>query len=310
MRHLSLGPGREFDAIRALIAQWGDTAQGLGDDAALLDVPKGARLVVSVDTSVENVHFKREWLTPEEIGWRATSAAISDLAAMAAEPLGLLLAMSIPPRWMDDVMAIGAGVAAAARAAGMPIVGGDTTGGELLTLSLTVLGSARAPLSRGGARPSDIIYVTGRLGGPSAALRALALGAIPEMTHRARFAHPEARLAAARWLVERGATAAIDISDGLAADLRHIAAASGVSLELDLAKVPMLAGVTLDDALAGGEEYELAVTSGPLDTAAFEAAMGLPLTAIGEVTTGFGEVRAKEGRHRVDLPRGHDHFST
>ncbi len=310
MRHLSLGPGREFDAIRALIAQWGDAAQGLGDDAALLDVPHGARLVVSVDTSVEDVHFKRGWLAPEEIGWRATAAAISDLAAMAAEPLGLLLALSVPPRWMDDLNALGAGVAAAARFAQMPIVGGDTTGGELLTLSLTVLGTARAPLSRRGARPGDIIYVTGRLGGPSAALRALALGERPAEAHRARFAHPEPRLAAARWLAERGATAAIDISDGLAADLRHIAAASSVTLELDVSAVPLLDGVTLEDALAGGEEYELAVTSGALDPAAFEAATGILLTAIGEVSAGASEVRAKQGRARVDLPRGHDHFST
>jgi thiamine-monophosphate kinase len=310
MKHLALGPGREFDAIRALIAQWGETAQGLGDDAALVDIPKGSRLVISVDASVEDVHFKRDWLTPEEIGWRATAAAISDLAAMGAEPIGLLLALSVPPRWMPEIMALGAGVAAAARFAGMPIIGGDTTGGELLTLSLTVLGAARSPLSRSGARPGDIIYVTGRLGGPSAALRALALGETPAPAHRARFAHPEPRLAAARWLAERGATAAIDVSDGLAADLRHVAAASDVTLALDVERVPMLPGVTPDDALAGGEEYELAVTSGALDTAAFEAAIGVPLTAIGEVRAGPPEVRAKQGRKRVDLPGGHDHFSS
>ncbi|MBI3792840.1 MAG: thiamine-phosphate kinase [Gemmatimonadetes bacterium] len=310
MRHVSLGPGREFDAIRALIAQWGETAQGLGDDAALLAVPSGAQLVVSVDASVEDVHFKREWLTPEEIGWRATTAAISDLAAMAADPLGLLVALSVPPRWQSDIMALGAGIAAAARAARMPIVGGDTTGGARLTLSVTVLGSVRAPLGRSGARPGDIIYVTGALGGPSAALQAFALGERPAEALRARFAHPEARLDAARWLAERGATAAIDISDGLAADLRHVAAASGVTLELDVRAVPVLAGATVDDALAGGEEYELAITSGALDTAAFEAATGVRLTAVGTVTAGPGVVRGSRDGRRVDLPGGHDHFSS
>ena len=116
MSHLAMGPGREFDAIRALIAQWGDAARGLGDDGALLDVAPGARLVVSVDTSMEDVHFKRAWLSPREIGWRATAAAISDLAAMAAEPLGLLVALSLPARWASELPALGAGIEAAARA--------------------------------------------------------------------------------------------------------------------------------------------------------------------------------------------------
>jgi thiamine-monophosphate kinase len=191
----------------------------------------------------------------------------------------------------------------------MPIVGGDTTGGERLTVSVTVLGSVRAPLGRHGARPGDIIYVTGALGGPSAALQAFALGETPAGHLRARFAHPEARLGAARWLAERGATAAIDISDGLAADLRHVAAASGVTLELDVRAVPVIPGATLEDALAGGEEYELAVTSGALDRAAFEAATGVPLTPIGIVSPGPGVVRGTRDGRRVDLPGGHDHFS-
>ena len=310
MTHLALGPGREFDAIRALLARWGGAAQGIGDDAALLDVPSGARLVVSVDASVEDVHFKREWLTPEEIGWRATAAAISDLAAMAAHPLGLLVAICVPPRWTADLGALGDGIAAAARAAEMPIIGGDTTSGEQLTLSLSVLGHARTPLRRSGARIGDIIYVTGALGGPSAALRALAVGELPTTLHRARFAHPEPRLAAAHWLAERGATAAIDISDGLSADLRHLAAASGVAIELDVGAVPVLSGATLDDALGGGEEYELAVASGALDTDAFELAIGLSLTAVGRVVAGPPRVRGKQGDERVDLPGGHDHLST
>ena len=110
-------------------------------------------------------------------------------------------------------------------------------------------------------------------------------------------------------MAERGASAAIDISDGLAADLRHVAWASRVSLDLDLDAVPVLAGTTLEDALAGGEEYELAVTSAGLDTSAFERIHGLPLTAIGVVRAGPSVVRGKQGDARVDLPGGHDHFS-
>ena len=97
--HHALGPGREFDAVRALMARWGDLARGIGDDAAVLDVPPGERLVVSVDSSVEDRHFRRAWLTPEEIGYRAATAALSDLAAMGARPLGMLVALALPTAW-------------------------------------------------------------------------------------------------------------------------------------------------------------------------------------------------------------------
>ena len=105
-RHLTLGPGREFDAVRDLLARWGTAATGVGDDAAVLDVPTGSRLVVSTDSSVEEVHFRAEWLTPEEIGWRATMAALSDLAAMGATPLGVLLALTVPVRWRGSLGAV------------------------------------------------------------------------------------------------------------------------------------------------------------------------------------------------------------
>ena len=308
--HTPLGPGGEFDAVRAWLARWGSAAHGIGDDAAVLDVPAGSKLVASTDTSVEDVHFKRAWLSAEEIGWRATTAALSDLAAMGADSLGVLVGIAVPPRWRDELAALGDGIAAAARAAGAPIIGGDTTGGELLTLAITVLGTARAPLTRAGAQPGDRVYVTGRLGGPRAALRALALGGTPTPSCRARFAHPSARLAEGRWLAAHGAHAAIDVSDGLAADLRHIAAASGVHISLDVGAVPALAGVDGEDALAGGEEYELVVTGPPIDTALFERTFGVPLTAIGAVRAGGPAVSGARSGTVVDLPGGHDHFSS
>jgi thiamine-monophosphate kinase len=310
--HLPLGPGAEFDAVRTLLAQWGPRAQGIGDDGAVLDVPAGAKLVVSTDTTVEHVHFRREWLTPEEIGWRATMAALSDLAAMAAAPLGVLLALTVPTAWREALAPIAQGLGEAAAQAGIPIVGGDVTDGDRLALAITVLGYATHPLARSGARPGDTIYVTGRLGGPGAALAAWLAGREPTPAHRARFAHPEARLASARWCARQGATAAIDLSDGLAGDLAHLAAASGVCCELALERLPVLDGVTPREALVSGEEYELLLTAPALDAPAFAAAhAGLQLTAIGQVVAGpAGAVHLLEGGQRLERPATHDHFAS
>ncbi len=311
-RHLPMGPGREFDAVRALLAQWGSAAEGVGDDGAVLSVPPGSKLVVSTDTTVEDVHFRRQWLTPDEIGWRATQAALSDLAAMGAAPLGVLLALTVPPGWRPQLRALADGIAAATRGAGAPIVGGDVTDGDRLALAITVLGHAAAPLSRSGARPGDTLYVTGRLGGPGQALAAWESGAQPAAAARARFAWPAARIAAGLWCAAQGATAAIDLSDGLAGDVAHLAAASGVTCVLDLDRVPTLEGVSVEAALASGEEYELLVAAPALDVAAFAAAHGgLPLTAVGRVepTQGGGDVRAERAGRPATLPRAHDHFA-
>ncbi|MBX3175300.1 MAG: thiamine-phosphate kinase [Gemmatimonadaceae bacterium] len=314
MNHTPLGPGAEFDAVRALLAQWGSAAQGIGDDGALLDVPSGSRLVVSTDTTVEDVHFRRPWLSPEEIGWRATMAALSDLAAMGAAPLGVLLALTLPANWRNDLSALAHGIADATRAIGAPIVGGDVTDGDRLALAITVLGHAQQPLTRAGARAGDTLYVTGALGGPGAALAAWERGASPTAPHRDRFAHPVARIEAGTWLAAHGAHAAIDISDGLAGDIAHLAAASGVRCVLDLGAIPCIDGVSVDAALASGEEYELLVAAPPsLDLEAFaKATGGLKLTAIGRVEavgSSSGEVRAERDGRPAPLPRAHDHFA-
>ena len=311
--HLRLGPGREFDAVRALLAQWGTSAVGIGDDGALLDVPAGSRLVVSTDSTVEDVHFRRAWLDPEEVGWRATMAALSDLAAMGASPLGLLLALTVPDEWLDELGGVAKGIGAAAARVGAPIVGGDLTGGERLALAITALGHAARPLTRAGARAGDRLYVTGALGGPGAALAAWERGGRPRAEDRARFARPEARIAAGEWFARHGAHAALDISDGLAGDVAHLAAASGVRCLIRLEAIPCVSGATPRDALTSGEEYELLVAAPALDTAAFATALGgLALHEIGIVEgvspDGAGEVVAEEGGRRVALPRAHDHF--
>jgi thiamine-monophosphate kinase len=310
--HVPMGPGKEFDAVRALLAQWGSAAQGVGDDGAILDVPAGSRLVVSTDSTVEDVHFRRSWLVPDEIGWRATQAALSDLAAMGASPLGVLLALTVPADWRGDLSALAEGIASATRTVGAPIVGGDVTDGNRLSLGITVLGHATRPTSRAGARPGDTLYVTGRLGGPGAALAAWEAGALPRTTHRARFARPEARIAAGQWLAAHGATAAIDLSDGLAGDVAHLAAASGVRCVIDLGAIPCVGEVSVAEALASGEEYELLVSAPALDTRAFSAAHGgLELTAIGRVepADGAGEVRAEREGRPATMPAAHDHFT-
>ena len=309
--HLILGDGAEFDAIRAMLHEWGAQASGVGDDAAVLDVPDGQRLVVSTDATIEGVHFRREWLSAPEIGARAATAALSDLAAMGAAPLGLLLALGVPEGWQHELVELARGVGMSATRAGCPIVGGNVTRASELSLTITVLGHAERPLRRSGARAGDLVYVTGSLGGPGAALRSLEAGRIPDTGHMTRFVSPTARLEEGRWLAGAGATAAIDVSDGLAADLAHLARASQLTVELSPESVPRMRGVRAADAVSSGEEYELVVTvpaSAPPDTEAFRERFGIPLTRIG-VMHEQGSEPVRVVGNRVDRARGHDHLS-
>lgn len=310
---ISLGPGREFDVIRDLVRRWGSVARGIGDDAAVLDVPAGSRLVASTDATVENVHFRRAWLTPTEVGYRAATAALSDLAAMAASPIAMLVAMSIPDDWRESVGAIADGIGDAARRFDTPITGGNLTSGKELALTVTVLGTTPHPLGRDAARPGDALYVTGTLGGPKRAIAAWESGRDPRPDHRARFVHPSARIREALWLAEHGATCAIDISDGLVGDIRHIASASGVDVAIELDAIPVVSGSSSQDAATSGEEYELVVAAPtPLDEHAFARTFGVPLTQIGAVSATAGDaprVRLRSHGKFVDLSGGHDHFS-
>ncbi len=309
-RHVEMGDGAEFDAIRRLIAGWGPHAEGIGDDAATVTCPDGEQLVVSTDACVEAIHFRREWLTAEEVGGRAAAAALSDLAAMAATPRALLLSIVLPTHWRDELAALGRGVGDVAAAAACPIVGGNISAGGELSLTITVIGSAASPLRRSGAQVGDGVYVTGALGGPAAALRALYSGAQVMAVHLARFASPVPRLREARWLAERGARAAIDISDGLLGDAAHLARASGVSIAIDASAVPCLAGITSRNALTSGEEYELLVSMPPdarVDTGEFAESFGIPVTRIGTVVPQQVEavLLVGAGARRG----GHDHLS-
>lgn len=310
---IRLGSGAEFDLIRALASRWegGSLATGLGDDAAILTAPRGDKLVVSTDAAVEGIHFRRDWLSLREAGYRATAAALSDLAAMAATPLGILVAFTTDPARRDDLLEMADGIGDAVRSAGTVIVGGNVSAGPALTITMTVVGSAFEPLTRSGARAGDAVYVSGRLGGPAAAVRALANAEQPRPHHRDRLAGPSPRLREARWLAARGATAMIDISDGLARDAEHLAVASGVSIHLDADRIPLIDGATFEEGAGGGEEYELLCTaSREVDVSGFADAFGVPLTLVGSVVASEApHVELTRNGVRVAVPPGYDHFS-
>lgn len=296
---IAMGSGGEFDRIRAIVAALGDAAGPIGDDTAAIPGGEG-ELRVSTDVSVEEVHFRREWLTVDEIGWRATASALSDLAATAAEPAGITIALTIPDGTADgDVVQLMRGVGAAAAAAGCQLLGGDISGGGTWSLAVTVFGHAVRPLSRRGARPGDGIWVSGVLGGARAALLAWQDGREPAPAARLAFARPQPRLAAGRWLASRGASAMLDLSDGLGGDAEHLAAASGVGLEIELDRLPIHPSVhaearridqpAAEFAAIGGEDYELLVALPEgVDGAACEPGAGVPLTRIGTVVAGSG----------------------
>lgn len=288
-----LGPGAEFDLILRFLARAGgelprEVMVGPGDDATVLTANPVA---ISCDLSIEGVHFRRDWLSAEEIGWRATSAALSDLAAMAARPVGVLLSIAAGSDAAGFSERVVHGAIAAARAVGARLIGGDLTRSPgPLVLDVIVVGEAVHPLRRDGARAGDELWVTGRLGAPAVAVRDWLAGAEPDSAARERFAHPVARTAEALWLRQRAdLTAGIDLSDGLAGDLPHIAAASRVGIVVDRGAVPAHAAAehAPELALTGGEEYELCVAAPPgaIERVAveFEARFDIPLTRIGDV---------------------------
>lgn len=310
-REIAFGPGAEFRAVRRMIRRLGNVAAGIGDDVALVHIPRNNALAVSTDTSVEGVHFHRAWLAPDEIGFRAATAALSDLAAAGATGVGIVVALTVPGADRELLDGLTEGIGRAARDAGVLVYGGDTTRGDRLSVTCTVLGVVRESTPRDCARAGDRLYVTGRLGGPAAAVRAWNAGEEPRAEWRARFAAPSARIREARWLMGRGARAAIDISDGLVADAGHLAAASAVRIELDLDRLPLVPGVTPIQAAASGEEYELLVASPiPIDADAFQTRFGVPLTQVGAVRDGNPAVRTLLNGKSVTVPSaGFDHFA-
>jgi len=325
---MDLGPGAEFDLIRAFLrgarSNHDSLTLGPGDDCALIRA--SGEVALSTDMAVEGVHFRREWISPREIGYRAGAAALSDLAAIAARPIGVLVSLALSTA---DARELGPelmqGVRDATEGVGGVLLGGDLTRsrGDIV-VNVTVVGECKAPLLRSGARPGDEVWVTGELGGASLAVSEWLAGRTPPEVARERFAAPTPRIPEALWLAEAGlATAMLDISDGLAGDAAHLAAASGAAVILELGAIPYderlfgaMGAERLRHLLAGGEDYELCF-SAPAGRVAprvaeFEREFGTRLTQVGWVEAvdehGPG-VFVREGGRLVQLTlHGFQHF--
>jgi len=316
-----LGPGGEFDLIRRFLENAPELPPevriGPGDDAAVL----ADGWVLTTDLSVEEVHFRRSWITDEEIGYRAAAVALSDLAAMAASPVALLVSIAAPRDPAVDLVALNRGLTAAAQSVGAAIIGGDLSRSPgPLFVDVVAVGRTAWPVRRDGAEPGDDVWVTGELGSAAAAVRQWRAGRDPDPALRARFARPEPRIGAAFCLVEQGVVdALIDISDGLAGDAGHLAAASGTRIVLEEARVPIAQAARDafgEDALAlalhGGEDYELCFVTDPgvVDPGYFEKHYGLAVTRVGTVTEGAGVWLRSASGDESELTRGgFDHWT-
>lgn len=287
------------------------TLLGPGDDAAVV-VASDTRVVATIDVLVEGVHFRTDWATGEQIGRRAALASLADVAAMGAVPTALLVGLSAPPETpLDLVLAIGRGMHAEAAGAGAGVVGGDVTRSPVLTVAVTALGDLRgtAPVLRSGARPGDLVAVAGRLGWAAAGLAVLSRGFRSPASVVGAYRVPDPPLTAGRIAAESGATSMIDVSDGLLADLGHIAAASGVAIDVSTARLPVnprlqevataLGRDPMRWVLTGGDDHALAAT--------FPAGSALTpgWTAIGTVQSGSG---VSVDGVAWDAAGGWDHF--
>lgn len=311
----------EFTLIRRHFATLSpsreDVPLAIGDDAALLVVPPGEQLVVTSDMLIAGRHFPSE-TAPADIGWKALAVNLSDLAAMGAHARWFTLALSLPEVDEAWLLEFTRGLRELAQASDVALVGGDTTRGPL-TLTITAMGTLPAgqALRRSGARPGDAIFVSGTLGDAALALMHWQSGAAPlksaEKQLRKRLDRPTPRLSLG--LALRGiASSAIDLSDGLAGDLGHILAASGVGASLDSQALPMsdafadLVPDTLRDALqlTGGDDYELCVCVPPEH---IEAAEKLSLRRIGRIEAEPGlRLIDADGRSQTFTSTGYRHF--
>jgi thiamine-monophosphate kinase len=322
---------RENDLVRRIQATAAAHAHrnsavrlGIGDDAALLSARPGYEIILTCDWFLESTHFLCDLHPADSVGWKCLARAVSDIAAMGGEPRCFLLSLALPEthtgRWLNEFLR---GLHRAARKLKCPLAGGDTTRSLSVLANVTVVGDIRIgrALLRSGARPGDLIYVSGRLGEAELGLRRL------RRLHRVKrkdstfhkHLYPEPRLALGRWLSDRQmATAMMDLSDGLSTDLARLCQASGVGARLDASRIPVVrvphrSSVgrvdPLDLALNAGDDYELLFTVPPAQARRVPRAFGgLPLTAIGEITRDRGLFVQRDGRGPSLPPGGWDPF--
>ncbi len=344
--------------IRARAAQAAPGVRlGIGDDCALLHLRPGEELAVTTDLSIDGRHFRLDWHPPEAVGHRVLARGLSDLAAMGARPVAAFLSLGLPreltqvphrskaqaktrsetwpktwPKsWLDRFLD---GLLALAKTYKTPLAGGDLAESPVAVADAVLIGAVTRgrALLRSGARPGDLLYVTGSLGGAAAGIESLAKLTGAGKTGRSRHAslqpprippkwealmaphlYPQPRVVQGLWLARRGwATAAIDLSDGLSTDLRHLCEESEVSAEVDAVQLPIHPGASLEQALHGGEDYELLFTASPSARVPRTIA-GVPVTRIGRTarrnprTPGM-TLQTAHGAQPLEA-RGWEHFA-
>ncbi len=307
--------------IRRQAVQGGAIKAGIGDDSAVLRIPAGHEALVTTDFSLEGIHFRRDWHSPESVGHRCLARGLSDIAAMGGEPIAAFLSLALPrdlpQKWVDRFVR---GLLTLASRFGVKLAGGDTAESPRGILAdIAVVGSVRRgkAILRSGARSGDRIYVSGELGGSAAAVKRMIEKPKRKLNLRDYVRHffPEPRLQLGRILLERKlASAMIDISDGLSTDLGHLCDESKVGAEIQAELIPMATAgkpartVDLDLALHGGEDYELLFTARPHARVPGRIA-GVPITQIGCITRERQVVLMKAKGVGYELsPRGWQHF--
>lgn len=285
---------------------------GIGDDTAVLRSPgAGRELLLTTDQILENTHFVMGRHPAGALGYKTLARGLSDIAAMGGAPLCFLVSLSLPaplkPSWLRQYVS---GMFQLSRKYKVPCVGGDVARGDHFGADVTVVGEVPRgkALTRAGARPGDRLFVSGALGGSALGLARLLSSARARGIAVERHLYPQPRLALGRFVREKlNASAAMDLSDGLSTDLARLARASKVRAEVDAGAVPVFSGASLEQALHGGEEYELLFTVRPAVRVPASVG-GIPLTCVGRILKGRGVwVKTPSGAARLE-PSGFAHF--
>jgi thiamine-monophosphate kinase len=334
MKISEIGQFGMIDKIAAMIERkrdprvesWKGLITGVGDDCA---VWKGdpANQYAKVDCQVQGVHFNLDWITWEELGWKALAVNLSDIAAMGGIPSYALVSLGLPPdSRVEDIVDLYTGLLNLAKLSGTAVVGGNLSGSPVVFVDICLIGKAGNPegksLSRSAARPGDLIAVSGWLGSAAAGLKMLreemALDITSAMTLKQAFALPEPRLKEGQLTVEKGVKAGIDISDGLLADLGHMLKASRVGAVVRIDQLPILPPVlaafgdqSLDMALSGGEDYQLLLTAPASVIGEVQRSSSYPITVIGEIVESAQPTITllnKQGKVYHTPKTGWDHF--
>jgi thiamine-monophosphate kinase len=281
---------------------------GIGDDAAVVDLPDGFSTVVCSDLLAENTHFRRSTHPPDSVGFKAIAVNVSDIGAMGGTPAYCLVSLALPAgleaSWFDG---FADGVRKACSAFKVSLIGGDTSEAECIFVDVCVIGQIRPnkAVRRSGARPGDGVYVTGAIGGATLGLRLLEEGRTDGPAVR-RHLYPEPRHQIGREIAEQ-ATSMTDISDGFSTDLGHLLSESSVSARIEGSRIPLHTGAELDLALDSGEEYELLITARELPAELH----GIPITQVGRIIQSNGVHQAfleHDSGERILEPGGWKHL--